>query len=70
MFCNEAVQIALQSALRYCKVNKDAMRSNAFAKSLTDGDMNSFWRDIRKVNKAKITLASTVENCAEESFKS
>ena len=28
--------------LRYCKTNEDAMRSNAFAKSLMDKDMNSF----------------------------
>ena len=28
--------------------------------------MNSFWRGIRKVNNAKIPLASTVENCVDE----
>ena len=43
------------------------MRSNAFAKSLMDKDMNSFWHGITKVNNAKIPLASTVENCVDES---
>ena len=42
------------------------MRSNAFAKSLMDKEMNSFWRGIRKVNNAKISLESTVENCVDE----
>ena len=59
-------RLRFKSALRYCKVNEDAMRSNAFAKSLMDIDMNSFWRGIRKVNNAKIPLASTVENCVDE----
>ena len=42
------------------------MRSNAFAKSLMNKDMNSFWCGITKVNNAKIPLASTVENCVDE----
>ena len=62
----EQSRLRFKSALRYCKVNEDAMRSNAFAKSLIDKDMNSFWRGIRKVNNAKIPLASTVENCVDE----
>ena len=49
MSCDETIQIAL----RYCKANEDAMRSNAFAKSLMDKDMNSFWRGITKVNNTK-----------------
>ena len=48
------------------QANEDVMRSNALAKSLTDKDMNSFWRGITKVNNAKIPLASTVENCVDE----
>ena len=36
---------------------EDAMRSNAFAKSLMDKDMNSFWRGITKVNNAKKTFS-------------
>ena len=35
-------RLRFKSALRYCKTNEDAMRSNAFAKSLMDKDMNSF----------------------------
>ena len=42
------------------------MRSNAFAKSLMNKDMNSFWPGITKVNNAKIPLASTIENCFDE----
>ena len=71
--CSGRVYIAMKqsrlrfkSALRYCKTNEDAMRSNAFDKSLMDKDMNSFWRGITKVNYAKIPLASTVENCVDE----
>ena len=60
-------RLRFKSALRYCKANEDAMRSNAFAKSLMDKDMNSFWRGITKVNTAKIPLASTVESCIDES---
>ena len=59
-------RLRFKSALRYCKVNEDVMRSNAFAKHLMDKDMNSFWRGIRKVNNAKIPLASTVKNCVDE----
>ena len=47
-------RLRFKSALKYCKANKDAMRSNAFAKSLMDKDMNSLWRGITKVNNAKI----------------
>ena len=65
-FAMKQSRLRFKSALRYCKVNEDAMRSNAFAKSLMDKDMNSFWRGIRKVNNAKIPLASTVENCVDE----
>ena len=56
-----------ESVIRYCKANEDAMRSNAFAKSLMDKDMNSFWRVITKANNANIPLASTVESCVDES---
>ena len=59
-------RLRFKSALRYCKTNEDVMRSNAFAKSLMDKDMNSFWRGITKVNIAKIPLASTVEICVDE----
>ena len=59
-------KLRFKSALRYCKTNEDAMRSNAFAKSLINKDMNSFWHGIAKVNNAKVTLASTVENCVDE----
>ena len=58
-------RLRFKSALRYCKTNEDAMRSNAFAKSLMDKDINSFWRVITKVNNAQIPLASTVENCVD-----
>ena len=56
-FVMKQSRLRFESALRYCKVNEDAMRSNAFSKSLMDKDMNSFWRGIRKVNNAKIPLA-------------
>ena len=59
-------RLRFKSALRYCKTNEDAMRSNAFAKSLMDKNTNSFWRCITKVNNAKIPLASKVENCVDE----
>ena len=59
-------RLRFESALRYCKTNEDAMRSNSFAKSLMDKDMNSFWGGITKVNNAKIPLACTVENCVDE----
>ena len=59
-------RLRFKSALRYCKSNEDAMRSNALAKSLMDKDMNSFWRGITKVNNAKIPVAPTVENCVDE----
>ena len=59
-------RLRFKSALRYCKVNKDAMRSNALTKSLMDKDMNSFWHGIRKVNIAKIPLASSFGNCVDE----
>ena len=49
-------RLRFKSALRYCKANEDAIRSNAFAKSLMDKDMNSFWRGITIVNNAKIPL--------------
>ena len=58
--------LRFKSALRYCKTNEDVMRSNAFAKSLMDKNLNSFWRGITNVNNAKIPLASTVENCVDE----
>ena len=35
-------RLRFKSALRYCKTNEDAMRFNAFAKSLMDEDKNSF----------------------------
>ena len=35
-------------------------------RDLMDKDKNSFWCGIRKVNNAKIPLASTVENCVDE----
>ena len=60
-------RLRFKSALRYCKANEDSMQSNAFAKSLMDKDMNSFWRGITNVNNAKIPLASTVESCIDES---
>ena len=65
-FAMKQSRLRFKSALRYCQVNEDDMRSNAFAKSLMDKDLNSFWRGIRKVNNAKIPLASTVENCVDE----
>ena len=59
-------RLRFKSALRYCKANEDAMRTNALTKSLMDKNMNSFWRGITKDNNAKIPLASTVENCVDE----
>ena len=59
-------RLQFKYVLRYCKTNKDAMRSKAVAKSLMDKGINSFWRGITKVNNAKVPLASTVENCVDE----
>jgi len=55
-------------ALRFCKQHEDTVRTNMYARSLTDKDYNKFWSDIRKSGNDRYTLhASSVRGCNGDS---
>ena len=59
-------RLKFKYALRQCKDNEDAIRSDQYAKSFLEKDMPSFWKNIRKHNSTKVPLATTIYGVTDE----
>ena len=59
-------RLKFKYALRQCKHNEDAIRSDQYAKSLFKKDMPSFWKHIRKHINTRVSLATTINGVTGE----
>ena len=59
-------RLTFKYALRQCKKDEDAIRSNQYAKLLLDKDMVSFWKHINKSNNTRVPLATTIGGVTDE----
>ena len=60
-------RLKFKYALRQCKDNEDAFRSDQYGKSLFEKDVPSFWKHIGKNNNTRVPLATSINGVTGES---
>ena len=58
-----STRLSFKYALRQCQSLENTHRADSLAKTLTDKDMLSFWKNIKQMNNKNVPLAPTVGGC-------
>ena len=54
-------------ALRFTRIIEDTSRADSLAKVLSDGTIDDFWANVRKLNSGNIIQSYTIEGFLGES---